>query len=217
MIPAFVLALVDALKARKFDRMYAVQDPFRYSALEFEQRRIALMTRLLAGRRYGRAVEFGCAAGHVTLALAPICDRLLAIDLSARAVAQAKERVKGFAHVSVARGNLRTWRASDTQAKFDLIVLSELLYYLGERNDLLKALASSPDDYVKPVLARLVGILAPEGCVLLAHSHAAGRQADRRKYRVFLEELGLRLKAEEAVPPTGEPGTDSCLVSLLAR
>lgn len=217
MIPGVFLRLVDALKARKFERMYAGQDPFHYSALEFEKRRIALMARLLSGRRYENAVEFGCAAGHVTRSLAPLCGKLTAVDLSEGAVAQAKERVKDFQQVSVERGNLRFWKPADEREKFDLIVLSEILYYLGERNDLLKFFAKSTDEYLLPVLKRLTDALAPGGVLLLAHSHAAGQRPGRERYRVLAERFGLVLKDEQPVPPTGESGTDCCLVSLLER
>lgn len=215
MIPAFALRWLDALKARKFERLFSgAEDPFRYSLLEFERRRLETMRRVLSDKRYGAAVEFGCACGHFTRLLAPLCDRLQAMDLASGAVARARQAVRGHAHVEISRGNLRTWEPAEGTV-LDLVVLSEILYYLGERNDLLKAVASDPDAYVKPVLERLRRRLAARGRILLAHSYGPGRRADRVRYRLLLESMGMRLVAEEEIAPTGEPGTDNCLVSLL--
>ncbi|MEK9144613.1 MAG: SAM-dependent methyltransferase [Elusimicrobiota bacterium] len=210
----FVFRLVDALKRRKFEKMFARADPFRYAALEFESRRFKLMARALEGRRYARALEVGCAEGSFTKYLAPLCESLLAMDISSTAVDRARAALGSGARVSFVRANLRDWEPAAGE-RFDLVVLSEVLYYLGERNDLLKAFAASPDDYVRPVLERVARSLAPRGRVLLAHSYAGELRERRVAYRRILESLGLKLVLEEEVEPTGEAGTDRCLVSLL--
>mgnify|MGYP001602211531 CR=1 FL=1 len=211
----FFIRVVDALKRRKFERMFARgADPFRYGALEFESRRFKLMARALEGRGYARALEVGCAEGSFTKHLAPLCESLLAMDISETAVDRAQSALGAGSRVSFVRANLRDWEPAAGE-RYDLVVISEVLYYLGERNDLLKAFAGSPDDHVRPVLGKVARSLAPGGRVLLAHSYAGELRERRVAYRKILESLGLKLLMEEEVEPTGEPGTDRCLVSLL--
>lgn len=58
--------------------------------------------------------------------LADRCGELLAVDVSERAVAAARERLEGLDHVRVKR---RTLPEEMPGGQFDLIVASEVLYY----------------------------------------------------------------------------------------
>jgi len=204
--------LLSWLGRRKFERMFQARgDAFRYRALEFEQRRFELMLRLLGGRSFSRALEVGCAEGDLTERLAPLCGRLLAVDISPTAVGRTRERLADRAQVEVLEAALPDWTPSGS---FDLIVVSEVLYYLGERNDLLKLLRLSRAP-LEAALRALRGCLAPGGRILLAHSYGEGQRASRAGYRDALLAMGLALAAEEEVEPTGEAGTDRCMVSLL--
>jgi SAM-dependent methyltransferase len=83
---------------------------------------------MLPQHRYARACEPGCGAGETTTALALRCDSVVASDASAAAVRQARARVAGAANVRVDQARMpRDWPAG----RFDLVVVSELGYYLS--------------------------------------------------------------------------------------
>ncbi|MEJ7628913.1 MAG: class I SAM-dependent methyltransferase [Nocardioidaceae bacterium] len=112
-----------------FDGLYAGKDdPWDLSGSPYERRKLDVLMASLPRPRYRDAFEPGCAIGVTTCALAKRCDRLLAMDGAASAVAQTRSRLAGVApHVRVIQGRLPDdW----PDGSFDLIVLSELLYYL---------------------------------------------------------------------------------------
>jgi len=113
-----------------FDRMYADgQDPYGVHARWYEARKRAVLMASLPRSRYRDAYEPGCGAAALTLELATRCDRLLASDFSAQAVDAARARVRGLPHVAVALHALPDdW--PQAQAPFDLIVLSEIGYFM---------------------------------------------------------------------------------------
>lgn len=220
-ISGFFLSVVlkanDELQRRKFERRFrTMADHARYGILEFEKRRFNLMTAFLQDRTYGNVLEAGCAEGHFTFSLAGIARRVIALDFSKAALARAKGRLNGLSHVYLVEADLRSWEP-DPGVTFDLIVMSEILYCLGERNDLLKLTGSAAEDCMRPVLEKLAALLRPKGRILLAHNYAKGQRRSRELYRRILERMGLQLVREEDVPPTGEEGTDQCLVSLLEK
>jgi SAM-dependent methyltransferase len=86
---------------------------------------------MLPWPRYRRAFEPGCSIGVLTAQLAERCDALLSWDGSAAAVAAARARTAQFPQVTVEQ---RLVPADWPAAEFDLIVLSELLYYLSDED-----------------------------------------------------------------------------------
>lgn len=113
--------------AAYFHALYADADPFGYRDRWYEQRKRALLLASLPAPRYARGWEIGCSNGETTAALAGRCDALLSTDLSARAVALARARVSDMPHVTVEQaGHPAQW----PEGRFDLIVFSEVGYYL---------------------------------------------------------------------------------------
>jgi SAM-dependent methyltransferase len=136
-----------------FDAMYAAaEDPWSMRTRWYEERKYALTTAVLPRRRYADALEVGCSVGELTALLAPRCDRLTAWDASAAAVERAAARVAGAAHVRVERAVVP---ASPLPA-VDLLVLSEVLYYLG-------------DDDLAAFLAQARAAVRPGGTVVAVH------------------------------------------------
>ena len=137
-----------------FDQMYAASaDPWGFGTRWYEARKYAISVALLPAEHYGDAFEPGCSVGVLTEQLAPHCDRLLACDGSAAAVHQAAARTARRPNVRVQRLVIPAgWPAGD----FDLIVLSELLYYFAG------------DDLPK-VLHRATATLRPGGTLLAVH------------------------------------------------
>ena len=108
-----------------FDQMYrAADDPWSMRSRWYERRKYALTTAVLPRERYPEGLEVGCSVGELTAALAPRCDRLTAWDASAAAVARAAQRNPG---VQVEQRVV----PGDPLPPVDLLVLSEVLYYLS--------------------------------------------------------------------------------------
>jgi predicted O-methyltransferase YrrM len=140
-----------------FDRMYAgTEDPWELSTRWYEQRKYAITLALLPRRRYRHAFEPGCSIGILTELLALRCDQVTAVDVADVAIRTADVRLRdaGF------RGQVTLARASLDDAwppgPFDLLVLSEVAYYL-------KA------DALATVLRRECPRLPPGATVVAAH------------------------------------------------
>ena len=112
-----------------FDSLYeACDDPWGFRNRWYERRKRQLTMALLPRERYRRAFEPGCANGELAAQLATRCDSLLAADLNETAVRLAGERLAALPHVRVERAGVpQDW----PHGSFDLIVISELAYYLG--------------------------------------------------------------------------------------
>lgn len=111
-----------------FDQLFAGNDdPWAFRQRWYERRKRALTLAVLTRPRYSSIFEPGCANGELSAELAPRCDRLVCCDTAAAAVALAKNRLLGFPHAQVHESRLpEQWPTG----AFELIVLSELCYYL---------------------------------------------------------------------------------------
>ena len=142
------------LPSSYFDAMYDVSpDPWGFTDRWYEQRKYALTLASLPARRYATAYEPGCSIGVLTESLADRCDALLASDGASAAVTQAQQRLASRPWVWVEQRRLPDqWPTG----RFDLVVVSELLYYFD--GDDLPAMAGS-----------VVEAVAPGGTVLAVH------------------------------------------------
>ena len=137
-----------------FEALYARDsDPWRFATSPYEHAKYAATLGALPAPRFARAFEVGCAIGVLTRQLAERCDALLAVDVADAALLQARRRCADLHHVTIER--LRVPDQWPPQ-QFDLILLSEVLYYLA------------PTDIARTArLAR--DSLRPAGAVLLVH------------------------------------------------
>jgi SAM-dependent methyltransferase len=114
-----------------FDAMYAQsRDPWQLAGRWYEQRKYAMTMAMLPHQRYHHAYEPGCSVGVLTELLASRCDRVTATDVSATALEAAAERLTRGAlsdRVTLERRSLDSDWPTD---EFDLVVLSEVAYYL---------------------------------------------------------------------------------------
>ncbi|WP_312238957.1 class I SAM-dependent methyltransferase [Stenotrophomonas sp.] len=144
-----------------FDALYQNEDPFAYRTRWYEARKRALTLASLPHAHYLRAWELGCSNGVLTAALAPRCAQLLATDISEEAVVAARRTLAGQPHVTVERAqHPQAW----PDGRFDLIVVSEVGYYLDASD--MQAMA-----------ARLVGSLDPQGVLVACHWRPSFAQA----------------------------------------
>jgi SAM-dependent methyltransferase len=126
------------VNAERFERHYeASADPWNYRDSAYEHEKYAATLAALPSRSFDRALEVGCSIGVFSGLLAAHCRRLVAIDFSARAVALARERLGAQENVEVVQAS---FPEQVPGGDWDLIVCSEVLYYLDE-----PALASALD------------------------------------------------------------------------
>lgn len=143
-----------------FDNLYAQSaDPWNLATAWYERRKYALTIASLPRERYLNAYEPGCSIGELTRMLAPRCERLLAVDFAPAAIAQARTAVQDFPHVRVERAAIPK---NLPDASFDLIVVSEILYYLTEED-------------LDETIAGLVNRLEPRGDLVAVHHRASDR------------------------------------------
>jgi Nodulation protein S (NodS) len=119
------------LPDRYFDDIYsAARDPWGFEERWYEQRKYAITMAMLPRPRYRHAFEPGCSVGVLTEMLRHRCDRVTATDVAAAALDSARERLLrsgGLDGVTLLRSSLDTpWPGADV----DLVVLSEVAYYL---------------------------------------------------------------------------------------
>ena len=137
-----------------FDEMYARDpDPWRFAQSAYERDKYAATLAALPRTRYAAALEIGCSIGVLTRQLAGCCDALLSLDVAEAALERARERCADRPNVQFER---RRVPAEWPDGRFDLIVLSEVVYYL-DRDDVRR-------------LATRVDAAAIPGCdILLVH------------------------------------------------
>ncbi len=129
-----------------FDEVYrASRDPWGFETSAYEREKYADTLAALEGRRYAHGLEVGCSIGVLTVGLADRCERLLAVDVSERAVAEARHRLRGRTGVRVERRSLPEDMPDET---FDLIVCSEVLYYLSR--ELLVDALTTMENHLRP-------------------------------------------------------------------
>lgn len=178
-----------------FEQLYRDDaDPWLVRQRWYEERKRALLLASLPQRRYRHAYEPGCGNGELTVELARRCNHVLAADLSDAALRLARQRLLDAgqdAHVSLAQHRLpQDWpRILPGADKFDLIVLSEIAYYL------------SPEELAR-VVEHSVASLAPGGSIVLCHWRAPFAQRITSTVRVhaaFQDAPGLQrvLRHEE--------------------
>ena len=147
------------LSAADFDARYrAVQDPWSYRDSAYEQAKYAATLAACGPGPFRRALELGASIGVFSALLAPRCDELVTIDFSAVAVQAARRALAAHAHVEVRTGAIPE---DLPDGSFDLIVASEVLYYLTPA-----ALAAT--------LEALEERLAPGGRLVAVHWRPAG-------------------------------------------
>jgi 2-polyprenyl-3-methyl-5-hydroxy-6-metoxy-1,4-benzoquinol methylase len=140
--------------AHHFQRLYdASTDPWQIRSSEYERAKYRTTIASLGGKRFRSGFEVGCSIGELTCMLADYCDALLAVDiveapLRAACNVCAEQPWVRFAQMEVPR----QW----PDDMFDLIVLSEVLYFL------------SPEDIIR-VADHVADALVPQGTVLLVN------------------------------------------------
>lgn len=130
------MTAASSLGADYFEGIFkSEEDPWNLGSSSYERRKFDRSIAVLQDRRYGAALEVGCAHGVLTERLQGVCDHLLAIDISETALCRAKARLANHAQVRFAA---MAFPGQAPTGRFDLCVLSEVAYY-WDANDLALA------------------------------------------------------------------------------
>ena len=143
------------LSADYFEGLYAADpDPWRFASSDYERGKYAATLAALPRATYARGLEVGCSIGVMTAQVGRRCGELLALDAARGALDQARERCAAMPNIAFAQARVPAeWPAI---GRYDLILLSEVVYYL-DRDDVA-------------ALAAKVGSVAAEGAdVVLVH------------------------------------------------
>ncbi|HEY5104533.1 MAG TPA: SAM-dependent methyltransferase [Acidimicrobiales bacterium] len=137
-----------------FAKMYSgSEDPWNFATSSYEQRKYELTMSMLPRSRYRSAFEPGCSIGVLSELLARRCDRLLIGDFIPSVLEQARERLAPYKNVAAKFLTIpEDWPEQD----FDLVVLSEILYYFD---------ISTLDE----ILDRLIETTEPGAHVMAVH------------------------------------------------
>lgn len=170
-----------------FEEKYTSElDPWQFRTSEYERDKYQATVASLTRCSYASALEVGCSIGVLTKLLSPRCVNLLAIDTSSTAV-KAARRANPSVKVRVA-----TLPAEFPAGRFDLIVLSEVLYYFDEAD-------------LKRVARSCTGSLSAGGEIVLCHwlgetdYPLTGVEASERFAENVKKELPVRSILHDAV------------------
>src|SRR3954453_18426713 len=141
-------------RRRSLERFYAGgHDPFGFDSNPYEAAKFEDLVGVIGAGPFELPRGVGCSIGSCTGRLAPRCGELLATDISQVAVERAQHRLAGHPNVRVER---RTIPGEMPDGQFDLIVCSDVLYYL-------------PTWRLRRTLGLLAGRLTPGGAIVSLH------------------------------------------------
>lgn len=198
-----------------FEGHWRKDDPWGFDTSPYEQGRLDFLRDVVADRHYRRVLELGCGAGHFTERLLPLGDSVLGLDISGAAIEKAKARVSrcspaGHVDLRVANVMETDLRAEGT---FDLVVLTETVYYLGWLYSFFKVAWLARDVYE---------VTSPGGRLLLANT--LGEIGDAlvlpwivRGYHDVFRNAGYGTEREDAFQGEKDGVALEVLVSLLKR
>jgi SAM-dependent methyltransferase len=142
------------LKPEHFDALYTADpDPWNFATSPYERAKYTLTLNAMPKPRYRSALEVGCSIGVLTRLLALRCDAVLAVDAAQTPLAEARRRCADSPSVRFEQMFVpEHW----PNGSFDLILLSEVVYYLSRED-------------VSRLAARAAGSLSMGGSLILVH------------------------------------------------
>ena len=176
-----------------FERLYQTNpDPWDYQTSRYEADKYCHCLSVLGEKRFANALEVGCSIGVLSALLAVRCDAMLGLDVVEQALDAARARNASRPWVRFQRMHVPTdWPAG----RFDLIVLSEVLYYFV------------PAD-IDRIAERVLNSLDPGGTVLLVNwlGHGDDPLSGDDAAARFLAAVSDRLTMVQQDRRPGDPG-----------
>jgi predicted TPR repeat methyltransferase len=180
-----------------FEAQYrADPDPWNYGASEYERSKYEATLLACGAGPFSAALELGGSIGVFSAMLAPRCERLMTIDFSPTAVRLARARLLEHPHAQAIIGTIPDALPA---GPFDLVVASEVLYYLSA-------------GALERTLSALERRIAPGGRLVLVHWRAPG--PERPLDAMALHEV---LRAQPWLSPVATGGTEQYLLDVLDR
>jgi SAM-dependent methyltransferase len=170
--------------AAYFEAMYAADpDPWRFRTSAYEAAKYSATVAVIADRRYRSALEVGCSIGVLSQVVAPLCDAFLGLDIAEAPLVEARARCLALPQ---ARFERKAVPGDWPEGGFDLILLSEVLYFLS-------------DEDIAVTAAHVRRSLLPGGRVLLVNwiGEPEPPQPGDRAAEAFLAAAGLALERAE--------------------
>jgi trans-aconitate methyltransferase len=142
-----------------FEALYrADPDPWGYITSSYERDKYAATLAACGPGPFRRALELGSSIGVLSTLLAPRCEALTTVDAAPTAVVSARRRLADVTHVTAVLGTIPE---AIPRERYDLILASEILYYLAVHD-------------LAATLEVLDGLLAPGGRLVAVHWRPAG-------------------------------------------
>lgn len=175
-----------------FDELWVRGDPWEFETSGFEQQRFARLLKIIEPGRYSRVLEIGCGSGSFTRRFASLADQVLALDVSAEAIAKARAAAGAQSHVEFRTANIMDYDPKP-EGPWDLIILSETIYFLGWLYPFFDVAWLAFD---------LFTATRPGGSLLLANSYGGPQDYLLlpfliRTYRDLFRNLGYQINSEE--------------------
>jgi SAM-dependent methyltransferase len=175
-----------------FDALWNNGDPWDLDRSDYDQEKYSRELALLDPRRFERVLELGCAGGAFTRRLARIADHIVAIDIAARAIERALAAGTEAGRIEYRVGDILAVDPVD-EGLWDLVVLSETIYYVGWRYSFFD---------VGWLAQRLFESLRAGGCLLMTNTIAMPKQYLQQEwllktYRDLFVNVGFTLDRTE--------------------
>jgi len=189
-----------------FEKTFENTDPWGFESWEYEKRKYHEQVLLLGERKFDKVLEIGCAEGVFTEQLSALAREVVGLDIAKLAVKRARQRLRGLSGVRVERGSITNHPLTPD---YDLIVASEVLYYLSEGHGRA---------HLDLVCRKLFGALIPGGLFLMSNWYDPAQPhsvAIERNIKNSLLDAGF--KEREELFRQGSKGNDKhhyCLLLL---
>ena len=119
-----------SLSEQYFDKVYDINtDPWNFETSAYEKEKYAVTMQALEKKIYQNVFEAGCSIGVLSEMLAKRSGNLLAVDASETPLKKARQRLLNYPNVVIGKMNIP---AEFITTPYDLIVLSEVAYYLND-------------------------------------------------------------------------------------
>ncbi len=181
----------------EFEARYrADPDPWKYISSDYERQKYEATLAACGLGPFAHALELGGSIGVFSELLAPRCERLTTIDAAPTAVAAARRRLAGVPHVDVILGEIP---GALPEARLDLVVASEILYYLTASE-------------LARTLGRLEASTLPGARLVAVHWRPAGPERP-----LDAEQVHAILRDTPWLEPRSSGATSDYLLDVLVR
>ena len=122
--------LIDEKAKIFFEELWSQDDFWALETSAFEKKRYEALLSMINDRHYKNALEIGCGTGTFTRLLSNIVEDIVALDISSTAIDRARNYNTGNGKIDYRVANIMELDLRN-ERKWDLVIMSETVYYLG--------------------------------------------------------------------------------------